>query len=336
MTQVRNYVQKGQLEKAMAEYRQRLKKPKCNPRILHRLAELQIRSGDRKGGLQNLIEVANRYQKDGMLKWAASVLKQVLSLDPNLAEIRMRLSETYLDLELKREAARQLRMAAVWYLQEGRTHEYVHALERLVSVEPDNLADRLELAQHFATSNDEEQAAKHFALAAITLQKAGRDFIFFGEHAFCRGDETVRLLNDMARVCLERGEFRRALEKLERSIQVDANNLETMKMLIMALVREGRLEEAQSRSQATLDRLTAQKHEGMVEFTDWLQKFEQYEGLLLLSWLGEVLPCDPDTPAAPAELALELPGEESLELVSLQECLMPAWEGGSEGTDPGW
>jgi len=336
MTQVRRYVQKGRLDKAMDQVRQRIRNSKENPRLLQKLAELQIRSGERRKGIKKLTKVAGMYAGDGQLKWAVSVYKQVLSLDAALAEVRLKLAEVYLQLERKREAARQIRLAGVWYLQEGRNRDYLKAIERLVEVEPENLADRLELAQHYSRCGDQQKAAAHYAQAALSLRKLGREFIFFGEHAFCRGDRTVELLNQMARVCLLRGEHRRALEKLERSIQVDGKNLETTRFLIVALVGEGRLEEAQSRSQAALDRLTAERSPDLEGFSRWLHAFEKQEGLLLLSWLGETRPDEPEHQAGPVAGEVELPEAGPMEVMTLEGALVPAWEGGAEGTDPGW
>jgi len=107
------------LELLLAELREHPR----DARLLSKIAELQLRSGDRHDGIMTLLQLAAVYHGDGFGLKAAAVLKQVTKLSPGNMEGLRILATQYESLGLTADAIAAFReMLRVARLQRDLTN----------------------------------------------------------------------------------------------------------------------------------------------------------------------------------------------------------------------
>ena len=207
------HVQKGNLDRAIAEYGKLLKEDPRDVRILLKVGELQQKKGDVATAARTLLQVAETYSSDGFFLKAVAVFKQVLKLDPGQTDIHLKLAELYQQLGLMQDALAQYGLVAANHEKAGNVAAAIEAIRRLVDLAPDNLAGRTKLAELFAKEGRNGEAVQEFRRAAEALEKAftllpGEPVI--AEHL---ADAYLKLARTREAIDL----YRRALEILERS-----------------------------------------------------------------------------------------------------------------------
>jgi len=232
---------KGHFDKALQEYRNLLEQEPKDRRILHRMAELMERQGDRQGAIQTWMKVAKSYSRGEFPQQAVSVYKHILDLDRKNLVARLRLAEEYARLGFTLDAVEQYMESATQLELAGKTAEVCSVYRHLVQLQPSNVDYRLRLAQLLAATNQTPEAAEMMAQTALELARARRiqEFIFWGERALSLEALNVELLNGLARIYMGQGNYEQAMAKLEPSLRADPYNVDTLWLLANLFHRNG-------------------------------------------------------------------------------------------------
>jgi tetratricopeptide (TPR) repeat protein len=230
------FVQKGQVKKAIREYDKILAEDPGDVRTLLKKGDLLVRAGDREQAIGTYQKVANTYSKQGFHLKAVAVFKQILKIDENLIEVNLQLAEEYQHLGIIGDAMANLQKVAAYHEQMGNTQETTGVIQRMVDLDPDNIASRIKLAELYSQENMTEQAIIEFTKAADDLKGANRieDYVKVCERLVYHDSENIDLIKELANIYLQRGETKRALGKLQLCFKMTPQDLETLNMLATA------------------------------------------------------------------------------------------------------
>src|ERR1700694_4309475 len=256
-------------EKAKAQYVARrqalLKDKKFQEASLEFRNALQIddKLGDAHWGLANAYEGLQRYQE------AFEEMKQVVALDPNNLEVRVRLGNYYLmgskqsaaaiseaerlANEILKKASNHIEghilMGGVLFAQDKKTEAFAE-LNRAIEIDPKRVESYLSLARFHALTND-------LATAESIYQRA----ISVNEASALAHYEYGKFLVQLTRLDAAEGEFQQA-------VQIDGNNREARFILASFYLVNRRLDKAEDAYKA-LAELDKDKPEGRSVLADF-------------------------------------------------------------------
>jgi len=269
------YVQKGQYDKAIAEYRRLVEKDPKDVRSLLKIGELQQKKGDNEAAAATLLEVGNSYASEGFFLKAVAVFKQVVKLAPERVDVMLRLADLYKQLGLMSDSMAQLQAAAAHYEKTGAMNESVEILRRLTALEPDNVAARLRLADALVRKDDRQEALKELRNTAGKLRGSSRleDYLRVADKIVQLDPKDQALGRELAHAYLAKSDVRRALERLQVCFQQDPKNVETLELLARAFVGVGQRAKAAS-VYKELARVHAERGRGADEQACWRKVLE--------------------------------------------------------------
>lgn len=98
------FLQKGQVDKAIQEYRRLISIESKNPNLYNELGDIYMRANDREQAVQNFEKAAVIYEKVALYNNAVAVCKKILRVTPEKPETIMKLAELRAKQKLDGEA----------------------------------------------------------------------------------------------------------------------------------------------------------------------------------------------------------------------------------------
>lgn len=232
--------QKGQLDRAIAEYERLLEHDPNEVRALLKIGELRQRKGENEQAARALERAAELYSTQGFFLKAVAVYKQILKLDPRV-EAHQRLAELYQQLGLLREAMSQLQIVIATYEREGRTQDTIAVLRKMLDLEPENALARARLGELLLGAGQADEGKEELRRALEQLEKEGRsdDYVRVAERLLSGEDADSEIARKAARIYLDKGEARRALARLQPAFKADPTSIETLTLLARAFQEIG-------------------------------------------------------------------------------------------------
>jgi pilus assembly protein FimV len=150
------YVEQGFFQRAVAVYKNVLKLTPGHTDAHFRLADVYKQLGLFSDAAQQYDHAATAFQRAGQLKQAISAIAQIVEMNPDQVMSRVRLAELSAQAGNNDEAIREFGRAADQLEEQGRVDDYLRVAERLLAIQPDNLA----LARKLAVRQLERQNPK--------------------------------------------------------------------------------------------------------------------------------------------------------------------------------
>ncbi|MGZ6029093.1 MAG: tetratricopeptide repeat protein [Myxococcaceae bacterium] len=224
------YAQDGFFLKAVALYKQVLK---LNPDLVEvnlKLAELHQHLGLMTEAMAFFQVVVAHHERKGDTKATFATLKKMVDLDPENVSSRLKLAELYAREQMGGEALTEFKRAADWLERNNRPDERLRVLERIASLEPDNVQLARSLAHDYLARGDHKRA---LAKLQLCFKADPRDIptLILLAQAFAALNHTSKTLSvykELAKLYAERGqatEARDAWGKIERLDPSDADLL---------------------------------------------------------------------------------------------------------------
>src|SRR5579871_524887 len=178
MDAARKFVDKNQIDKAVKEYQKIVDADPKDVRVWLKIGDLQAKKGAKQDAIDTYQKVAHFYHDQGFFLKAVAVYKQILKLDPRV-DVILKLAELYRQLGLMSDAMQHFESVAAHFHREGNTKEALATVQKLVDLDPENIATRIKLAELYSKENLIEDAAKEFAVACEQLRRQNRqdDFL---------------------------------------------------------------------------------------------------------------------------------------------------------------
>ncbi|MGZ3446854.1 MAG: tetratricopeptide repeat protein, partial [Myxococcaceae bacterium] len=152
------YAQDGFFLKAVALYKQVLK---LNPDLVEvnlKLAELHQHLGLMTEAMAFFQVVVAHHERKGDTKATFATLKKMVDLDPENVSSRLKLAELYAREQMGGEALTEFKRAADLLERNNRPDERLRVLERIASLEPDNVQLARSLAHDYLARGDHKRA----------------------------------------------------------------------------------------------------------------------------------------------------------------------------------
>jgi len=230
------YAGRGQIAKAIEDYRQLVSIYAADIRLRRKLAELLAQFGNNQEAVENYLIVARKLRKKGFRNRAVPIFKRILELDPEHLDARMQLAELYLEEGFEREAVSHLRQAMAPLKRQGNQRTLLRVMKQLVELRPADLDIRRQVVEHFNRAGRRQEAAQLLAHSAMELSKTNQteDFLLAAEQALELDHHNLALLNGLAKAHLERREIGLALQRLDLALQQEPNCVESLWLLARA------------------------------------------------------------------------------------------------------
>lgn len=236
MDAARKYVEKGQVDRAIREYRKVVEHDPKDVRVWLKIGDLYAKKGAKAEATETYLKVAKFYSEQGFYLKAVAVYKQILKLDPRMVEVNLKLAELYRQLGLLSDAMQHFERVAAHFHREGKTQEALATIRQLVDLDPDNVATRIKLAELYSKEGMTQEAIAEFRRACDYLREHNRqdDFIKVAERLLWHDNSDIALNRELATLYLRRNDARRALQKLQVCFKADPRDVETLALLAQA------------------------------------------------------------------------------------------------------
>lgn len=236
MDAARKFVDKGQLDKAVKEYLRIVREDPRDVRVWLKIGDLYAKKGSKQEAIETYLRVAQFYHEQGFFLKAVAVYKQILKLDPRLVEVNLKLADLYRQLGLLSDAMQHFEAVAAHFHREGNTRDALAAVQKLVDLDPENIATRIKLAELYSKEGMNAEAVAAFGVACEQLRRQGRqdEFIKVAERLLFHQPNNHQLNRELAALYLHRNDPRRALHKLQVTFKADPRDVDTLALLASA------------------------------------------------------------------------------------------------------
>ena len=239
------YAQKGQHKKAIVEYQKVLRLEPDDIRTKLKLGEMHHRAGATNEACEIFLSVAKSYAEQGFLLKAVAVYKQILKLDPELPDVHILLAQTYQHLGLS-DSVNQYHEAAVLLERHGRTLDRLHVIRKMLELDPENIPDRLRLAEAYSAAGQLDEAVSQFRLVCGGLKQRGfvDDFLKVGERLLHHRPNDFDISRDLAQAYLKRDLPQWALSRLQLCFKARPRDTDVLEMLVETFEALGQVHKA--------------------------------------------------------------------------------------------
>jgi tetratricopeptide (TPR) repeat protein len=173
LASAQKYIQKGQFDRALRDYEQVVTADPKDVKLRQKLAELLIRCSRKDDAIREYNTIAKFYDENGFYLKSIAVYKQIQRLDPSNIEISLCLAVLNEKQGMIGNALSEYKILYDHYQKQGQTAEAIDILQKMQSVDPENVDIRLKLAETFFDADLKDKAYQEFTRAALALKNRG-------------------------------------------------------------------------------------------------------------------------------------------------------------------
>ena len=227
------YVEQGFFQRAVAVYKNIIKLSPDFVDARIKLAEVFRQLGLLSDAVQQLEQAATLYQKSNRQGEALTALKQIIDLNPEQPNPRIRYAELASQTGAIKEAIAEFAEAARLVKAQGRTEEFLRVAERLLHYEPDNHAMAMEVAAKYLEHNNARAALSRLksVFEANPKDPAVLDLLARTFEQLGQPHKTLPVLKELARVYGECGRISERNQTAQRVLSMDPNDAEMQELL---------------------------------------------------------------------------------------------------------
>ncbi len=228
---VSQFIRQGQHRKAIPELERILSVEPSDARLRLTLADLLSRSDASTQAADQLCQVARRYERDGSALKAMAVYMQVLRIQRGHREAALALGRHYAEHGLFHEAAEAFGQA----LAEAKDPAArLPIIQALLDLDPENIADRLRLAEAYSAQGALQDAAREFRRVAESLDRKATDEVWAQvvERLVYYQPDDVALAKRLAAHYLGENAPQLALPRLRKAFEARPRDVEVMGLLV--------------------------------------------------------------------------------------------------------
>ena len=257
------YVQKGKVPAAIQEYQKVLAKEPRNLDILTIVAGLYESVGDRDRALKCLYKLGQANLQAGFARNAIAFYRRITRVDPEAIDAMLQLAELYTLQGQLTDAKGQYQKASDYFSQRNQADKCVEVMEKILLLDPENVASKQRLAQMYQEVNRRDDAAGMYLSAAQGLAEVGNrtDAESLLQRVRGLGLSTPEVLFLGARIQLEDDRPADAIATLAKVPEASLDR-EALNLLFQACTSVGDNERA-----ATVARQLLQEHADTAELT---------------------------------------------------------------------
>jgi pilus assembly protein FimV len=230
------FLERGALDKALAEFLRAVQEDAKDTRTWLRIAEIHVKRADNEKATEVYLRTADLYVEQGFFQRAVAVYKNIIKLAPGFVDAYIKLADIYKQLGLLSDAMQQFELAAAAHSRAGRLKEAMAVMRQIVDLNPDQPVPRIKLAEAASAAGLAEEAVLEFERAGELLKSQGRmdEYLRVAERLLTHRPDNHVLAKQMARLYLERNNGRFALAKLQAAFKSDPHDPQTLDLMARA------------------------------------------------------------------------------------------------------
>lgn len=230
------HLEKGSLRRAIGVYRKVLRLDPQDLRSQLKIGDLYARSADIDSATPIFRAVAEHYAGQGQFLKATAVYKRLAELEPNVPHWALKLADSYRQQGLRNDAADQFRRAIFLYGQAGDAQNLLGTVKQLLSLDANNVAGRVRLAEAFSRGGWIDEAAEQYRLCCRILRRRGNrsDFARCAERLLYHDPSDFDVAKEVAHYYIEQDQPQLALPKLHRCYKLKPRDVEILELLVDA------------------------------------------------------------------------------------------------------
>jgi len=240
------YVQQGKLQNAIAEYEKILKNDPKDLTVLNTVGDLYARIGENDKATECFKNVGDAYAAQGFTVKGIAMYKKISKLKPSLESV-LKLAELYTQQGLFNDARAQYLQVAEEFLRAGELEQSVRIFQKILEMDPENVAMRVRLAEVYIRLGKKDDAWKIFSAAAESLRArgslSGAEEILQRMLALDPANSYALMLR--ARNALDSGDATAAIQYFEKMSGLDSH-ADGLRDLFKAYLQTGRIHDAGS------------------------------------------------------------------------------------------
>jgi tetratricopeptide (TPR) repeat protein len=242
LANAQKYLQKGQLDKALKEYRSLVDVDPRDANSRLKLGDIQLRQGNRDDAVAAYTKVAEQFMQDGFDAKAVAIYKQIAKIDDKRYEIYEPLAELYQRLGLTSEALTALQTAADAYNRDGRKRDALDLLRKMATLDPTNTTSRLKIADLLRQAEMPSDALSEYEAVAEEFERQGarEELLNVYERILELDPQRASALSAVGRALIDQGNAQRAEPFARKLIEADPELPEGHEMLAEIQRADGR------------------------------------------------------------------------------------------------
>gem|GEM_PF-862818 len=223
----------GKIPQAIDQFLKIIENDPEDVMTLNTVGDLYLTIGYTERAHNCFIKVAENYVSNNFFLKAIAVYKKILSTDPYNVQINKTIASLYARQGLNIEASNQYFNLIKIYEQTGSTGEIIDIYQKIVELDPENIAVQQKLADIFLADGENEKAREHLISAARGLVKTAE---YVGamncfEKALQINPLDINGLEGFMECCLKTDNIPSILNQLKESLKSDPHNLNVKEML---------------------------------------------------------------------------------------------------------
>ena len=227
------YVEQGFFQRAVAVYKNIIKLAPEFIEVRLKLADVFRQLGLLSDAVQQLEHAATLYQKGSRTAEALGAIRQIIELNPEQPNPRIRYAEMAAQAGATKDAAAEFAEAARLVKAQGRIDEFLRVAERMLHYDPDNHDMAMEVAARYLEYNNARAALGHLKGVYEARQRdpAVLDLLARIFDALGQPHKTLPVLKELARVYSESGRIGERNQTAQRVLAMDPNDGEMRELL---------------------------------------------------------------------------------------------------------
>ena len=248
LASAQKFIERGQLDKALAEFTKVVQEDPKDTRTLLKMAEIHAKRGSNVEATEIYLRTGDLYADQGFAQKAVAVYKNVLKLSPGMVAAHLKVAALFNQLGLVSDAVQQFELAATALERAGKSADAVAALRQAVDIQPENVVLRVRLAESASHAGLVDDAVRAFAQAADHLKAQGRvdESLRVMERLLFHQPGNFAKARELAEAYIAKGTPRLALPKLQACLNGDPRDPRTLSLLARALEQMGQVPKAVS------------------------------------------------------------------------------------------
>lgn len=242
------FIERGQLDKALAEFSRVVEEDPKDTRTWLKMAELHAKRGANADATNIYLRTGELYTEQGFAQKAVAVYKNVLKLSPGTVAAHHKLGALFNQLGLLQDAVQQFELAAAALQRAQKPADAVAALRQASEIQPDNVVLRVKLAEAASQAGLTDEAVREFGRSADQLKAQGRvdESLRVVERLLFHQPDNLAKARELAEAYIAKGSPRLALPKLQACLNGDPRDPQTLSLLAKALEQLGQVSKAVS------------------------------------------------------------------------------------------
>ncbi|MBN2264511.1 MAG: tetratricopeptide repeat protein [Candidatus Aminicenantes bacterium] len=172
--QAEKFVRAGRIKEAIAEYEKLALGDPQDVGTLNIIGDLYIRLGQNDRAIRSFQKVAEEYERRGLFSQALAICKKIHKLTPESADYALKLGELYAQQGFVADAKKVYAAVAARLTDEGKTHQAIAILDRMVKLDRDDHEARRHLVRLLRESGNLEAALDELNEDAEVHAEKGR------------------------------------------------------------------------------------------------------------------------------------------------------------------